>query len=107
MRELYVRYANANELARLVTSLEESIARVSGGQRSEPYPPVAGYSGRFYPAREYYIFWFNCNAWTVERLRSAGAATSSNFVFTEQQVRGRLRGFSEVKTLFSAHEYTE
>lgn len=96
MRELYVRYVSANELASLVESLEESIVRLPGGQRTEPHPPVAGYSGRFYPAREYYIFWFNCNAWTVERLRSAGVAGSSRFVFTEQQVKGRLWEFLEV-----------
>jgi len=96
MRELYVRYVSAAELARLVKSLEESIVRLPGGERALPYPAVAGYSGRFYPAREFYIFWFNCNAWTVERLRSAGAAGPSRFVFLEQQVRGRLRQFRKV-----------
>ncbi len=88
-----VRALSASALDRLLTDLERSIGRARAGGRAGPFPPVRAYAGRFYPGEGYYIFWSNCNTWTVDRLRSAGLAGSSAGVLLSSQVADRLRGF--------------
>jgi hypothetical protein len=95
-REVYTREIDAREATLLVTALEREMARPASGARPAAFPPVPEYLGRFYPARDYYIFWNDCNAWTVRMLASAGIGTSPAFVFGEWQVSGRLIGFTRL-----------
>ena len=92
-RVVLVREVSVGELRALVAELERSMLRGAGGDRPPPYPPARGYAGRFYPGHGYYIFWSDCNAWTVARLRAAGLAGSPAGVVFSGQVAGRLRGF--------------
>lgn len=93
LRALYGRTVTARELRALIIALERSIRRDAAGGRAAPFPPAAGYSGRFYPAAGAYLFWDDCNRWTVERLHEAGLADPGAGVVFSAQVRGRLRGF--------------
>ena len=95
-RTVLVREVGAEDLRRLVASLERSVVRAPGGARAAPHRAVPYYRGRFYPGREFYLFWSDCNAWTVARLHEAGLAGSARGVFLEQQVPSRLRGFRRV-----------
>jgi hypothetical protein len=95
-REVYIRELDGHAFSKLVGALEQEMLRQPGGSRRSPFPPVTGYIGRFYAARDYYIFWNNCNAWTVRMLSNAGCSTSADFVFSEGQVAGRLAGFQRV-----------
>jgi len=92
-RAVLVREASAAELRALVAELESSVLRGGDGRRLPPYPPAPGYAGRFYPGHGHYIFWSDCNAWTVARLRTVGLAGSPAGVIFSGQVAGRLRGF--------------
>lgn len=92
-RAVYLRAASGPELARLVAGLEGAIRRQSDGSREPPYPPVPGYGGRFYPGRGSYLWWTDCNRWTVARLAEAGLARSGRGVIFSGQVPGRLIGF--------------
>lgn len=87
MRSLLVRAVSAEELIRLTTELE----RWRAG--THPYPAVPGYAGRFYPAPGRYLWWNDCNRWTVERLRTAGLASGGRGVLFSGQVAPRLRRF--------------
>ena len=91
--EVFVRECSSEEVLRLVRVLEQQMARATDGGRPVPFPPAEGYSGRFYPGREYYVIWWNCNEWTVRMLRDGGLASSAAFVAAPQQVGGRLVGF--------------
>lgn len=93
--DVYVREVSAGELRALAGSLERRFVRW-GASRSEAFPAVSGYAGRFYPARERYIFWSNCNTWTLRMLRDAGYGGEPALVFLEPQVGGRLAGFTRV-----------
>ena len=95
--EIYVRECSAEELRRLVTILESQMARDADGARPMPFPPTAEYGGRFYPGREYYVIWWNCNEWTVRMLRDAGMASSAACVGLKDQVGGRLVGFAPAR----------
>lgn len=95
-RAVYEREVSANELRTLVADLEASIRRPPNGPRSAPFPAVPGYAGRFYPGVGAYLWWTNCNRWTVERLQAAGLADSGRGVVLAGQVAGRLRGFGPV-----------
>lgn len=88
-----VRECSSTEVLRLVAVLEGQMDRSADGQRPRAYPPAEGYYGRFYPGREYYVIWWNCNEWTARMLRDAGMASSAAFVATPGQVTGRLVGF--------------
>lgn len=88
-----VRECSSTEVMALVRILEGQMDRNVDGQRPKAYPPVEGYGGRFYPGREYYVIWWNCNEWTARMLRDAGMASSSALVATPGQVTGRLVGF--------------
>lgn len=87
VRSLDVRNVSARELSLLVNEL----ARWRASDRA--YPVVRGYRGRFYPAPGAYLWWDDCNRWTVERLASAGLARGGRGVILAGQVRGRLLGF--------------
>ena len=93
-RVTFARMVNADTVRALLTELERSFRRGSNGTRSSPFPPAAGYSGRFYPAYGDYLWTRNCNWWTVARLASVGlAGRAAGVVFTVQVPR-RLRGFT-------------
>lgn len=64
--------------------------------RVAPYAPVADYPGRFYPAYGSYLWWNDCNRWTVDRLHAAGLARSGVGVIVPGQVPARLIGFERV-----------
>lgn len=93
MTALWSRSVTIAELTRLYSALEGSIRHTSGDQREDAYSPADGYRGRFYPAHGYYLFWTDCNRWTVDRLHRAGLASSGTGVVLAQQVAGRLQGF--------------
>lgn len=93
---LYVRTVSAAQLGLVVASLESSIRHGSAGARVAPFAPVAGYRGRFYPAYGDYLWWFDCNRWTVDRLAAAGLASGGRGVVWPGQVPARLRGFQPV-----------
>ncbi len=91
--DVYVRECGADELARLVTVLEGAMVRGANGARPRALPPTPEYPGRFYPGREYYVVWWNCNEWTVRMLRDGGFDASPALVFSKDQVGGSIHGF--------------
>ena len=95
--EVFVREFSPEEFRRLVTVLEGEFARGDGGARPPAFAPVEGYGGRFYPGRNLYIYWSNCNTWTVEKLQEAGIEASPLLVILKEQVGGRLGEFRRVK----------
>jgi len=99
-RALLARTVTAAELHALITALERSIRRADAttpvSVRVQPFASVVGYSGRFYPAYGRYLWWDDCNRWTVERLASGGLARGGRGVFFSGQVEGRLIGFRRV-----------
>ena len=98
-RAVWHREVDAPTLRALVAELEGSMPRDASGRRLAPSPPVAGYAGRFYPARGSYLWTRDCNAWTVDRLAAAGLATRGWLVVFSGQVAGHLRGFTQVTTM--------
>jgi len=93
VHEIYYRAVSAAQLRDLVTDLERAMPRTRDGQRPAPLASANTRTGRFYPGRECYIFWSDCNQWTVRRLAAAGLATSGMPIVFKQQVAGRLSGF--------------
>jgi hypothetical protein len=91
--DVFVRDFTPEEFRRLVTVLEGEIVRDADGGRPAAFPPVEGYGGRFYPGRDLYIYWSNCNTWTVEKLQESGIPVSPLLVILKEQVGGRLDGF--------------
>jgi hypothetical protein len=94
-RSVYERSVTPDQLRQLVTVLEQAIVRTPEGGRSDPLPARTGVNGRFYLAREQYIFWSDCNRWTVERLHRVGLATGGFGVLVNTQIAGRLTGFEK------------
>ena len=94
--ECYASEVTGEELRRLLSVLEQAMARPPGGPRPAAFPPVDGYAGRFYPGREYYIFWQNCNEWTVRVLKEAGLGGEPAVVLLSGQVGGGLEGFERL-----------
>ena len=94
---LYVRQVTATQMRALVTKMERTLPRTPSGERVAAFRHAPGRAGRFYPGRECYIFWSDCNAWTVKCLGAAGLAGSSALVVAEGQVPGRLRGFRRLR----------
>jgi hypothetical protein len=92
-RALYVRDVDATELRELAEALEGAIRRAPTGQRLHPFAAVSGYSGRFYPAHGDYLWWYDCNRWTVERLAAAHLAHGGAGVIFSGQVARHLIGF--------------
>jgi hypothetical protein len=95
-RALVVRQVTASELQTLLRSVESSISRESGGGRVNPYPTAMGYSGRFYPSPDPYLWTRDCNRWTVDRLAAAGLAYGGRGVLFSGQVAPHLIGFHPV-----------
>lgn len=95
MPGLWSRRVTSEELRRLYAALEGTIRHTADGARHASFPPAPGYRGRFYPAHGAYLFWNDCNRWTVEQLHAAGLAESGVGVVLARQVPGRLRGFVE------------
>ena len=87
MRQLVLRELTEAELARLATVLSAWRAEEA------PFPAVSGFAGRFYPAPGRYLWWTDCNRWTVDRLAEAGLARGGRGVIFSGQVFGRLRAF--------------
>lgn len=96
VRALYVRGVDAAALHALLTEIERSIHHAPSGDRVPAFPPVRGYTGRFYPGYGSYLWTGNCNWWNVERLRGAGLAGRGTAVIYSTQVPGRLNGFAPV-----------
>ena len=90
--DIHTRDISAAQLRTLITALEESFPRTETGERP-PHFPGHPY---FYPSREYYLWWNDCNAWTVGILHRADLAESPFGVLFCQQVEGRLKGFQKV-----------
>lgn len=96
-RAIFRRDVDAATLRALAAELERSIRRDDSGGRAAPSDPVPGYSGRFHDAYGRYLWAYDCNRWTVERLAAAGLARGGRFVVFSGQVAGRLAGFSAVE----------
>ena len=95
-RAVYRREVNAVTLRALAVELERSIRRDAAGLRRSPSAAVAGYSGRFYEAYGSYLWAYDCNRWTVDRLAAVGLAAAGRSVVFSGQVAGRLEGFQTV-----------
>ena len=99
-RALFRRDLTAPELRRLVGQLEGAIRRTAAGARGPAHPPTqklgGAFAGRFYPARQSYLWWNDCNRWTVDRLAAAGLAREGRGVLLSGQVGARLRGFRQL-----------
>jgi len=93
VHEIYAREVTVRQLRALVLELERAMLRTSLGRRAAVLPAVDDRAGRFYPGREFYIFWSDCNKWTIDRLQAAGLAGAGTLVVFKQQVAGRLQGF--------------
>ena len=81
---------DGGRLRDLIAFLENAMERGGNGERPQASGPVAGYHGRFYPGREDYIFWSNCNTWVVRALERVDLADSSLGVFSIAQIDGRI-----------------
>lgn len=90
---VYHREFDPAQFRRLLVSIEETFAAPPAER--EPLPKNV-YRGRFYEARPAYIFWRNCNSWTLNRLARADDAHSAFGVVTEKSAVERLRGFTLV-----------
>lgn len=97
VRQLYHRQVTPQQLHRLITVLEQSFQRTADGERVEPYPPVSAFVGQFYPGREFYVIWSDCNAWTVSNLHDIDVAQSPFFIIFSEQVGPSLQGFQLIQ----------
>ena len=97
-RAVYAREVDGATHWRLVAELERQLRNGAGrSSRPSPFAPAAGYGGRFYPARGAYLWWNDCNRWTVERLAAAGLARGGRGVIFSGQVARHLVGFRRVR----------
>ena len=80
-----------------MTVIEREFARAGDGARPAAFPPAEWYAGTFYPGRRYYIFWSNCNTWTLRALADAKLGGTRFPVMFEGQVGGALDGFERVR----------
>lgn len=96
-RSMHSRDVSAAELHALAAELESFIRREPSGGRRAAFPSVEGYAGRFYPGAGRYLWWMNCNRWTVDRLAGAGLASGGPGVLFSRQVPSRLAGFTEAR----------
>lgn len=95
-RQLYYRQVTRQQLYELIKVLEQSFLR-QDGNRVEPYPNVPTFAGQFYPGREYYVIWSDCNAWTVRHLQDIDVAYSVIPVILSEQVGPSLKGFQLIQ----------
>lgn len=96
VRQLYHRQVSGQQLYHLITTLEQSFQR-QAGERLSPYPRVSNFVGQFYPGREYYVIWSDCNAWTIRHLQGIEAAHSDLPVIFSEQVGPSLKGFQLIQ----------
>ncbi|WP_299402285.1 DUF2459 domain-containing protein [Acaryochloris sp. IP29b_bin.148] len=96
-RQLYHRQITPQQLHSLLRSLEQSFQRTTNGERVAPYPQVPRFAGQFYPGREYYVIWSDCNAWTVRQLQAINVAQAYFPVILSEQVGPSLTGFELIK----------
>lgn len=96
-RSLHSRELSAAEMRALMSALESSIARDGTGKRAAPYATTPGHPGRFYPGVGSYLWWVNCNRWTLDRLAAVGLASRGRGTLFSGQVAGRLVGFQRVR----------
>ncbi len=95
MRTLWTRVITSTELAQLYAGVESTMHRDSSNARPAAFAAVDGYGGRFYPAHGAYLFWNDCNRWTVDQLHQAGLAAGGGGVMLSGEVGRRLTGFAE------------
>jgi hypothetical protein len=63
------------------------------GNWPDAFPAVSGYARRFYRAHGRYLWFTDCNRWTVERLASVGLAHGGfGVIFSGQVAAGHLVG---------------
>ena len=93
VRQLYHRQVTPQQLHSLVDALEQSFQREPQGDRVEPYTLATRFAGQFFPGREYYVIWSDCNAWTLKHLDNIDVAHSSVPVIFSEQVGPSLKGF--------------
>ena len=91
-RGSWCREVNESQLLRLASELEGQM-RFEGDGVRHIYPAAKHYTGRFYHAAGRYIWTYDCNRWSIERLHRAGLARYSFGVIHSKQVAGRLIGF--------------
>ncbi len=91
-KDIYTRAVSAAQLRALIVALEQTIPRTETGERLTPYRNYPN----FYPSREYYLWWNDCNAWTVRTLHQADLAESPFGILFCQQVSGSLKGFRKL-----------
>ena len=85
--KLFSRRILGPELRALAAELDGSFDRTS------MYPATSRYIGRFYASSAHYLWWHDCNFWTVERLNHAGLARTARGVILAGQVASRLVDF--------------
>lgn len=93
VRQLYHRQVTPQQLHSLVISLEQSFQRSSQGHRVTSYPYKTRFVGQFFPGREYYVIWSDCNAWTIRHLEHINVALSRIPIIFSEQVGPSLKGF--------------
>jgi uncharacterized protein DUF2459 len=91
--DVYLLECDAPRVERLVTVLEGQMVRTGDGGRPRAFAATPEYRGRFYPGRESYVIWWNCNTWTARMLQESGFDVSPALVMATSQVGGRLREF--------------
>jgi hypothetical protein len=96
-RGLYVRDIDAAQLTSLAEDVEGALRRTDSLVRPAAFPQTPQDLGRFYPAHGQYLWWMDCNRWTVDRLTDVHLARGGRGVILSGQVPGRLIGFVRVK----------
>ncbi len=91
--EVFVRECDGAEVLRLLTVLEQQMVREPDGSRPPAFAATPEYPGRFYPGREPYVLWWNCNMWTVRMLSDAGFDAHPELVVSPWQIGRSVRGF--------------
>ena len=96
-RALYGREIDAAQLTSLAEDLEGALRRTDSLVRPAAFPPTPQDAGRFYPAHSQYLWWMDCNRWTVDRLADAHLARGGRGVIFSGQVPGKLIGFVRIR----------
>jgi len=94
---LYAREVDAAQLTSLAEDLEGTLRRSDSLNRPVPFLQTPHDAGRFYPAHGQYLWWMDCNRWTVDRLSDAHLAKGGRGVILSGQVSRRLIGFTRIE----------
>ena len=94
---LYVRDIDAVQLTSLGENVEGALRRTDSLIRPAAFPQTPHDAGRFYPSHGQYLWWMDCNRWTVDRLTDAHLARGGRGVIFSGQVPARLIGFVRVR----------